>query len=71
MKFLSVSGTKRQGMGGECIMASFVIALLTKCHSSDKIQKKEMGLACSPHGKERRVAYKVMVGRHEGKRLFG
>jgi hypothetical protein len=67
MQLLFVSGTKRQRIGGECVMVSFVITLITKYYSSEQIKKKEMGWACSPYGKEMRVA----LGRHEGKRPFG
>jgi len=51
-------------------MVSFVIALLTKYYLIDQIKKKERGWACSPYGKERWVAYRVLVGRHEGKKTI-
>jgi hypothetical protein len=41
--------------------------LLTKCRSRDQIKKAEMTRACSTYG-ERRGAYRVLVGKLEGKR---
>ena len=38
--------------------------------SGDNIEKNEMGGACSAYG-ERRGAYKVLVGKPEGKRPLG
>jgi len=35
--------------------------------SGDQIKKNEIGGACSTHG-ERRCAYRVLVGNHEGKK---
>jgi hypothetical protein len=43
--------------------------LLTKYYSGDKIEKNEMGGACSTYGKERCV-YRVLMGNPEGKRLL-
>jgi hypothetical protein len=40
--------------------------LLTKYYSGDQIKKNEMGGACSTCG-ERRGAYRVLVGRPEGR----
>jgi len=38
--------------------------------SGNKIEKNEMGGACSTYG-ERRVVYRVLVGKLEGKRPLG
>jgi hypothetical protein len=40
---------------------SLGFGLLTKFHSGDKIEKNEMGKACSTY-EERRGAYSVLVG---------
>jgi hypothetical protein len=37
----------------------------------DKIQKSEMGQACSTYGRERRSVYRVLVGKPEGTRPIG
>ena len=37
----------------------------------DKIEKNEMGGACSSYGVERRGAYGILVGKLEGKRPLG
>jgi hypothetical protein len=44
--------------------------LLTQYCSGDKIEKNEMGRACSTYG-ERRGVYRVLVGKPEGKRPLG
>jgi hypothetical protein len=44
--------------------------LLTKYYSGDKIKGSEMGGACSTL-KDRRGAYRGLVGRPEGKSLLG
>jgi hypothetical protein len=36
----------------------------------DKIEKSEMGRACSTYGGERRGIYRVLVGKPEGTRLI-
>ena len=41
--------------------------LLTKYYSGDQIKKNEMGGACSTYG-GRRGAYRVLVGKPNGKR---
>ena len=41
--------------------------LLTQYSSGDKIEKNEMGGACSMYA-ERRDAYRDLVGKYEGKR---
>jgi hypothetical protein len=43
---------------------------LDKVIKSDKIEKNEMGGACSAYG-ERRGVYRVLVGKPEGKRPLG
>jgi hypothetical protein len=44
--------------------------LLTRYCSDDKIEKNEMGGACSAYG-ERRGIYKVLMEKREGKRQLG
>jgi len=43
---------------------------LTKYCSDDKIEKNEMGGACSAYG-ERRGIYKVLIEKGEGKKPLG
>ena len=46
--------------------------LLTKYCSGYKIEKNEVGGACSAYGgEERRGVYRVLVGKPEGKRSLG
>ena len=44
--------------------------LLTQYFSGDKIEKNEMGRACSALG-DRTGVYRVLVGKPEGKRPLG
>ena len=37
----------------------------------DQIENNEIGRACSMYGGERRGAYRVLVGKHEGKKTLG
>ena len=47
-----------------------IFVLLTQYCSGDKIEKNEMGMACSTYG-ERKGVYRVLVGKPEGKRPLG
>ena len=47
-----------------------ILVFLTKYCSGDKIEKNEMGGACSAYG-EGRVVYRVLVGKPERKRPLG
>ena len=42
----------------------------SKFYTGDQIKKNEMGRACSTH-EERRDAYRVLVGKPNGRRPFG
>jgi hypothetical protein len=44
--------------------------LLTKYYSGERVEKAEMGEACSTYG-EKKVVYRVLVGKPEGKRPLG
>ena len=44
-----------------------MIYVFTKYDSDDKVEKNEMSAACSTYG-ERRVAYRVLFGKHKVKR---
>jgi hypothetical protein len=44
--------------------------LLTKYHSGGQVKKTEMGWTCGTYG-ERRVAYRALVGKPEGRRPLG
>ena len=43
---------------------------MTQYYSGDKIEKNEIGRACSAYG-ERRGVYRILVGKPEVKRLLG
>jgi hypothetical protein len=51
-------------------MRSFVICIPHPIFAGDKIEKNEMGGACSAVGEERGV-YRVLVGKPEGKEPLG
>ena len=51
-------------------MCRIFLSVLTPYCSGDKIEKNEMGGACSAYG-ERRGVYKVLVGKPEVKRPLG
>jgi hypothetical protein len=60
-----ILGPKRDegtGNGENFIMRSFMIC--TQCCAGDKIEKNEMGRACSADG---RGVYRVLVGKSEGR----
>jgi hypothetical protein len=46
------------------------LVLLAKHNYNDQIKEEEMGRACSTNG-EKMNAYRVLVGKREGKRLLG
>jgi hypothetical protein len=48
----------------------YISVLLTQYRAGDKIEKNEMGGACSTYGDGRGV-YRVLVGKTEGKRTLG
>jgi hypothetical protein len=43
-----------------------MICTVHQCCSGDQIEKNEIGEACSAYG-ERRIKYRVLVGKPEGK----
>ena len=47
-----------------------MIVLFTQYCSGDQIEKNEIGGACSTYG-ERRVVYRILVGKSEGKIPLG
>jgi hypothetical protein len=51
-------------------MRSFMICTPHPLFSGDKIEKNEMGGACSAYGEGRGV-YRVLVGKSEGNRSLG
>ena len=66
----SVFGSKRDEVTGECRkLHNEELNGLYQYFSGDKIQKNEMGGACSAYG-ERRGVYRVLVGKPERKRLL-
>ena len=59
-----------QGSGENYIKRSLMICTPHPICSFDKIEKSEMGGACSAYG-ERRSVYRVLEGKSEGKRPLG
>jgi len=59
-----------QGNGENYIMRSLMFCTAHPYCAGDKIEKNEMGGACSVYG-ERRGLYRVLVGKTEGKRPLG
>jgi hypothetical protein len=53
-----------------CIMWSSITCTLRQINYNDKIKKDEMGRACNTD-KEKRNAYRILVGKPEGKRPLG
>jgi hypothetical protein len=51
-------------------MRSLIISTSAQYCTGDKIEKNDMGEACSADGEERGV-YRVLVGKPEGKRQLG
>jgi hypothetical protein len=60
---------RREG-GEDYITRSFMICTPRHYYSGDEIEKNEMGGACSMYG-NRIGAYRVLVGRPEGKSPLG
>jgi hypothetical protein len=52
-------------------MRSLVICTAHRYCSGDKIEKNEVGGACSVYEGERRNVYRVLVGKPEGKKQLG
>jgi hypothetical protein len=46
------------------------VVLLAKYNYNDQVNEDEMGRACSTNG-DKRNAYRIWVGKPEGKRLLG
>jgi hypothetical protein len=51
-------------------MRSFVILLFTKYNWNNQVEEDEMGRPCNTNG-EKRSAYRLLVGKPEGKRPLG
>jgi hypothetical protein len=51
-------------------MRSFITLFFAKNNRNNRVKEGEMGKACSTHG-DNRNAYRVLVGRPEGKRPLG
>ena len=47
-----------------------IVVVVVFSHSADQIKKTEMGRACSMYW-ERRGAYRILVGKPEGRRSLG
>jgi hypothetical protein len=56
--------------GEDYITRSFMLSVLTNCHSDDQIKKNEKGGACGIYGDKRSV-YRVLVWRREKRRPLG
>jgi hypothetical protein len=60
---------KRQEVGENCIMRSFITCTLLQVQS-DQVREDEMCRACSTNG-EKRNAHRILVGKPEAKRPLG
>jgi hypothetical protein len=52
------------------VLSVLCYVLLTRYHSGDQVKKIEVGRTCGTYG-ERRVAYRALVGKFEGRRPLG
>ena len=52
------------------MMSNFIMVLLSKHYLDDQIKSNEMGRVCGTYGGRRR-AYRMLVGKTEGKRALG
>ena len=52
------------------MMSNFIMVLLSKHYLDDQIKSNKMGRVCGTYGGRRR-AYRMLVGKTEGKRALG
>jgi hypothetical protein len=65
-----IFGPKRDEVTEEWRTRSFMICIPHQIHSGDKCKKTEMYRVCSTYGRgEGRSAYRVLVGKPEGRAL--
>jgi hypothetical protein len=69
-KSLYYQANKHSNQQKITILILILLAPHTKYYSSDQIEKKDMGGACSTTG-ERRGLYRVLMGKPEEKRPLG
>jgi hypothetical protein len=67
---LDLSGIKWLEAEEDCILRSLITCILTNYYKGDEVKGSKIGGTCSIYG-EVRNAYKVMVGRLEGRKPLG
>jgi hypothetical protein len=66
---LGLGGRRKEGSGGDYITRSLMTRTASKYYSSDQIKKNEMGGHVALW--DRRHAYRILVGKPEGRRPLG